>query len=144
MLFTDLEVVVEIERRTYRQPWPMGFFCGQLAQDSSICLVCQCDGRVAGYLIADMFIDVWHPMNICVDAPYRRRHLAARLMEGYLAITEAQPHRGHALEVRASNAPAQGLYRSLGFVVTGVRPGYYSEDGEDAVSMWRDWEGESA
>jgi hypothetical protein len=25
-----------------------------------------------------------------------------------------------------------------------VRPGYYSDDREDAVIMWRDWEGDSA
>lgn len=144
MKFTDLEAVVEIERRAYGRPWPMGLFCGQLASDTGICLICECGGRVAGYLIADTFIDVWHLMNLCVDAPYRRRHLGTQLVEGYFAITEGRPHRGHTLEVRSSNTSAQELYRSLGFVATGVRPGYYSDDGEDAVSMWRDWEGESA
>lgn len=144
MKFTDLEAVVEIERRAYEQPWPMGLFCGQLASDTGICLVSECGGRVAGYLVADVFIDVWHVMNLCVDEPCRRYHLGTRLMEGYFAITEGRPHRGHTLEVRSSNTCAQGLYRSLGFVATGVRPGYYSDDGEDAVSMWRDWEGESA
>jgi ribosomal-protein-alanine N-acetyltransferase len=37
------------------------------------------------------------------------------------------------LEVRRSNAPAIALYRALGFVETGVRKGYYSDDGEDAL-----------
>ena len=43
---------------------------------------------------------------------------------------------GVVLEVRASNAPAQALYRRAGFVVDGRRPRYYP-DGEDAVLMSR-------
>jgi [ribosomal protein S18]-alanine N-acetyltransferase len=144
MHFTDLETVVEIERRAFTLPWSIDVFSSQLARESSICLVCLCDGRVAGYLVADMFIDVWHLMNVCVDAPFRRQHLAAQLMEAYFAITERHGHRGHTLEVRVSNVAGRELYRSFGFVVTGVRPGYYSNDFEDAVSMWKDWGGDSA
>lgn len=144
MQFTDLRSVLEIERRTYGQPWPLDLFCTQLAREGGICLVCRCEGQVAGYLVADRFIDVWHLMNLCVDRQFRRRHLAVRLMEAYFAITEQYAHRGHALEVRASNHAAQTLYRRLGFVTTGRRPCYYSDNQEDAISMWRDWEGESA
>jgi ribosomal-protein-alanine N-acetyltransferase len=87
---------------------------------------------------------VWHLMNLCVDQPYRRQHVASRLLEAYFAITERRGHRGHTLEVRVSNAPGIELYRSFGFVATGVRPGYYSDDREDAVIMWKDYEGDSA
>ena len=106
--------------------------------------VCEEERRIVGYLIADMFVDVWHLMNVSVDEPYRRQHIASELLEAYFAITERQEHRGHTLEVRVSNAPGIQLYRSFGFVTTGVRPGYYSGDREDAVIMWKDWEGESA
>ncbi len=144
MHFTDLEAVSQIERRTFSLPWSMGIFSAQLGRATSIALVCEIDGRIAGYLIADMFVDVWHLMNVCVDAPYRRRHIAADLLEAYFALTEPRAHRGHTLEVRVSNGPAIELYRSYGFVTTGVRPGYYSDNREDAVIMWKDWEGDSA
>ena len=39
------------------------------------------------------------------------------------------------LDVRFSNAPAQNLYRSFGFVIRGLRKGYYSDNGEDALVM---------
>jgi ribosomal-protein-alanine N-acetyltransferase len=39
------------------------------------------------------------------------------------------------LEVRQSNEPAKKLYASLGFTQTGLRKGYYSDDGEDAYTM---------
>lgn len=42
------------------------------------------------------------------------------------------------LEVRASNEIAQRLYRRYGFEAAGIRPGYYSDNQEDAVIMWAD------
>ncbi|MCZ6621917.1 MAG: ribosomal-protein-alanine N-acetyltransferase RimI, partial [Deltaproteobacteria bacterium] len=36
---------------------------------------------------------------------------------------------------RRSNESAQSLYRSLGFVIRGVRRGYYLDNGEDALVM---------
>ena len=144
MHFTDLEAVTAIERRTFTLPWSLAVFSGQLTRETGIDLVCEVGGRIAGYVVADMFVDVWHLMNIAVDEPFRRQHIAAELLEAYFAITELQGHRGHTLEVRVSNTPGIQLYWSFGFVTTGVRPGYYSDDREDAAIMWKDWEGESA
>ena len=144
MHFTDLEAVAALEERTFTLPWSLAIFSGQLAREGGICLVCEDDGRIVAYLIADMFVDVWHLMNLCVDTSCRRQHIASRLLEAYFAITELHGHRGHTLEVRVSNAAGIELYRSFGFVATGVRPGYYSDDREDATIMWKDWEGDSA
>lgn len=41
------------------------------------------------------------------------------------------------LEVRASNMVAQNLYGKYGFLSYGKRPKYYSDNGEDAIIMWR-------
>ncbi len=144
MQFTDLEPVAALEARSFTLPWSVAVFSGQLARESGICLVCEDGGRIIAYLIADMFVDVWHLMNLCVAEPYRRQHVASRLLEAYFAITERKGHRGHTLEVRVSNTPGIQLYRSFGFVATGTRPRYYSDDREDAVIMWKDWEGDSA
>lgn len=42
------------------------------------------------------------------------------------------------LEVRASNAVAQNMYRKYGFVQTGVGKRYYTDNGEDAIIMTTD------
>jgi len=144
MQFTDLEAVAEIEKRTFTLPWSLAIFHGQLSRDTALCFVCEVDHRIVGYLVADMFVDVWHLMNVAVETPFRRRHVAADLLEAYFAVTERRGHRGHTLEVRVSNTAAIGLYRSFGFVSTGVRPRYYTDDLEDAVIMWKDWEGDTA
>jgi ribosomal-protein-alanine N-acetyltransferase len=105
MHFTDLEAVVSIERRTFALPWSLSIFSGQLAREGGICLVCEIDGHVVAYLIADTFVDVWHLMNVAVDEPFRGAHIASALLEAYFALTERNGHRGHTLEVRVSNAP---------------------------------------
>jgi len=55
------------------------------------------------------------------------------------ALCRDAEHRGlvaMTLEVRVSNAAAIALYRRFGFAPSGVRPGYYADDGEDALIMW--------
>jgi len=144
MHFTDLEAVAAIEQRTFPLPWSLAVFSGQLARETGLCFVCEVDRRLVAYLLADMFVDVWHLMNLAVDEPHRRHHIAADLLEAYFAVTERRGHRGHTLEVRVSNTAAIELYRSFGFVSTGVRPRYYTDDNEDAVIMWKDWVGDTA
>ena len=46
--------------------------------------------------------------------------------------------RGYTLEVRVSNTDAIRLYERLGFHSRGVRRGYYTDNREDALIMWRD------
>ena len=141
---TDLDAVLVIERATFSMAWSTELFQGQLARPQTIALVYERNGLVVGYLIADSFVDVWHLMNLCVSQHCRRDHIASDLLESYFAITEQDAHRGHTLEVRVSNRPAIELYRSFGFISSGVRPRYYSDDREDALIMWKGWEGESA
>jgi [ribosomal protein S18]-alanine N-acetyltransferase len=140
----DLGHVTALESEVFTQPWSHGVFATVVAKREAISLVCEDEGILLGYLVADMFVDVWHIMNLCIRPDRRRERIAAGLIEAYFEITEREPHRGHTLEVRVSNEPAIQLYRSFGFIATGVRKGYYSDNREDALIMWKDWEGASA
>jgi len=144
MRSSDLPAVDSIERCTFTLPWSPDVFETQVQSKSGITLAHEIDGVLVGYLVADVFVDVWHIMNLAVAQDHRRDHVASDLLGAYFEITERAPHRGHTLEVRVSNQAAIELYRSFGFVVTGMRPRYYSDDYEDALIMWKDWEGESA
>jgi [ribosomal protein S18]-alanine N-acetyltransferase len=141
---SDLPAVDAIERRTFTLPWSLAVFETQVESKMGIALAHEIDAVLVGYLVADVFVDVWHIMNLAVAQEHRRDHVASDLLGAYFEITERAPHRGHTLEVRVSNQAAIELYRSFGFVTTGVRPNYYSDDREDALIMWKDWEGESA
>jgi ribosomal-protein-alanine N-acetyltransferase len=43
----------------------------------------------------------------------------------------------YTLEVRLSNDPAIALYERFGFHSAGLRRGYYHDNKEDALIMWR-------
>ena len=48
-----------------------------------------------------------------------------------------RPNEQYTLEVRASNDPAIRLYERFGFRTAGRRRGYYHDNREDALIMWR-------
>ena len=138
----DLHEIEEIERRSYRTPWSRSMFAGELAKPSSICLGAfaadEEEGRLCGYLIVSRYVDAWHVMNVAVDPDHRGRGIATMLRERLFALTAEDPRRGYTLEVRVSNATAIDLYERLGFEARGVRRGYYTDNREDALIMWKD------
>jgi [ribosomal protein S18]-alanine N-acetyltransferase len=88
-----------------------------------------------GFLLAWSVADEVHLLEIATHAGQRRRGIARRLLGALLERAELDGKRLVLLEVRRSNQAAIALYDSLGFVTTGVRRGYYSDNGEDALEM---------
>lgn len=136
----DLAAIEEIERTSYPTPWSRSMFAGELAKPSSICLgAIEAEGEeLVGYLIISRYVDAWHVMNIAVAPEYRRRGIARNLMERLFEVTARDARRGYTLEVRVSNEAAIRLYEELGFKTRGIRRGYYTDNREDALIMWKD------
>jgi ribosomal-protein-alanine N-acetyltransferase len=141
LTLADLGDIERIERSAYPTPWSRSMFAGELAKPSSISLgAVDADEEFAlvGYLIISRYVDAWHVMNVAVDPAYRRRGVATTLLEELFKLTVDDGRRGYTLEVRVSNASAIALYEQLGFHATGVRRGYYTDNREDALVMWKD------
>ena len=136
----DLNAIERIERASYPTPWSRSMFAGELAKPSSICLgaVEAEKDELVGYLIISRYVDAWHVMNIAVAPEHRRRGIARSLMERLFEVTARDARRGYTLEVRVSNEAAIRLYEELGFKARGVRRGYYTDNREDALIMWKD------
>jgi ribosomal-protein-alanine N-acetyltransferase len=136
----DLGAVERIERRSYASPWSRSMFASELAKPSSLCLGAFELERKAlvGYLIISRYVDAWHVMNIAVEPDFRRRGVATMLLERLFELTAGNGDRGYTLEVRVSNKGAITLYERLGFRARGMRPGYYTDNREDAIVMWKD------
>lgn len=135
----DLDAVLEIERASYRTPWSRAMFAAELAKPGSLALGAYLEGgELVGYAVVSRYVDAWHVMNVAVAPSYRRRGIARVLLERLLELTGGDPRRGHTLEVRVSNAAAIRLYERLGFERRGIRRGYYTDNREDALIMWRD------
>ncbi len=135
---SDLDAVERIERDSYPTPWSRSMFAGELAKPSSVCLGAFQGEDMLGYLIVARYVDAWHVMNVAVDGGFRGRGIARGMLERLFEVTAGDVERGYTLEVRVSNETAIDLYRRLGFAETGVRRGYYTDNREDALIMWRD------
>jgi ribosomal-protein-alanine N-acetyltransferase len=136
----DLTAVEEIERRSYPTPWSRSMFAGELAKPSSVCLGAfdPESAELVGYAIVSRYVDAWHVMNVAVAPGRRREGIATGLLDRLFALTAGDPRRGYTLEVRVSNAQAIRLYEQAGFRARGVRRGYYTDNREDALIMWKD------
>jgi [ribosomal protein S18]-alanine N-acetyltransferase len=135
----DLNWIEEIERSSYPTPWSRSMFASELAKPSSVCLGAFDEtGRLVGYLIISRYVDAWHVMNVAVAPTHRRQGIASLLLNRLFELTAGRGRRGYTLEVRVSNTGAIRLYEELGFRPRGVRRGYYTDNREDALIMWKD------
>lgn len=137
----DLGAVERIERRSYESPWSRSMFAGEFAKPSSLCLGAfdAQRRRLTGFMIISRYVDAWHVMNLAVDPEYRRQGVATMLLERLFELTAGSSgRRGYTLEVRVTNEAAIKLYERLGFQARGVRRGYYTDNREDALIMWKD------
>jgi ribosomal-protein-alanine N-acetyltransferase len=134
----DLGAIEEIERASYPTPWSRSMFASELAKPSSICIGAFRGSRLCGYMIISRYVDAWHVMNIAVAEEERRHGIATALLQRLFEVTAGEERRGYTLEVRVSNAGAIRLYEGIGFRQRGVRRGYYTDNREDALIMWRD------
>ena len=81
-------------------------------------------------------VDEAHVTTVAVRRAFRGRGLGKVLMLAMMDLARDLGARMVTLEVRKSNAIAIKMYEELGFRQKGVRPRYYTDNGEDALIMW--------
>jgi ribosomal-protein-alanine N-acetyltransferase len=137
MLEADVQRVMEVERAAFAHPWSEEMIRRELEHEFSTVLLAirGREGPIAGFAVVWLVHDELHVLNVAVAPEARRSGVARRILDRVEGRAREQGARVSMLEVRRSNQPAIALYRSLGYREVGVRPGYYAEDGEDALVM---------
>ena len=134
----DLPAVLDIERRSFAQPWSRAFFEKELATPFARLVVAVEEAvprpQVIGYTCRWRVTDEVHLLNVAVHPERRGLGHGRALVGAVVAEAEAARTRVVYLEVRAGNVIARRLYRQLGFKDLGVRRGYYGP-GQDAIVM---------
>jgi ribosomal-protein-alanine N-acetyltransferase len=138
MTIADLEEVMAIEKLSFPCPWSAGFFRQELQMACARSILAEVGGKIIGYVLFWVLPGAVDIHNIAVHVNYRRLGVARTLLNKVIAEARRQPLARVTLEVRKSNLPAQRLYEEMGFSLTSVRKGYYSDNGEDALAMTLD------
>lgn len=132
----DLLAVHRIERRSFPDPWPYRAF-ERFVGDPGF-LVAVDDGRVVGFVVADVVPDkdrpIGHLKDIAVHPDRRGEGVGTTLLERSLMVLAGAGVVSVKLEVRESNDEARSLYRQFGFEPVHRIADYY-EDDEDAVVL---------
>lgn len=139
MKVKDLDEVMEVESHCFKTPWSRySFMCELTDNQFSHYIVARHNGKIIGYGGMWIILDEAHVTNIGVLPEYRGKGVGETLMRSLMALAKSNGANKMTLEVRKSNYIAQNLYSKLGFEPVGIRRGYYVDDGEDAVIMWKD------
>jgi ribosomal-protein-alanine N-acetyltransferase len=93
---------------------------------------------IVGYAGIWVMTDEAHITTIASHPNVRGQGVGEFLLVALIHLGMEIGARWMTLEVRASNAIAQNLYRKYTFKEMGVRRRYYSDNGEDALVMWTD------
>ena len=136
---SDLDGVMAIEEVSFPTPWSRGMFIEDFPRDFSDTLVAAgTEDEVLGYSVCWTTAGESHLLNIAVHPAWRGRGIARALLTECIRRAARAGSSVIFLEVRAENEAAQRLYRSMGFTFRGIRKGYYTDTGEDAVILDRE------
>ena len=137
MVEADVDAVLALDALVHPTTWSPEFMRSQLGLPGSRTnLVAELYGDLVGHAALLVVADEGHVTSVAVAPDHQRMGIGRVLLA---ALCRDAEHRGlvaMTLEVRVSNAAAIALYRRFGFAPSGVRPGYYADDGEDALIMW--------
>lgn len=135
----DLRYIMPIERASFATPWSEESMRSELShQDGAVYYVVESDGSVEGYVGAWMYSGEAHILTIAIAPARRGQGLGELLMLTILEHAYKAGCDSAVLEYRVSNKIAEALYLKLGFRPVAVRPGYYTDNNEDAVCALMD------
>jgi len=128
----------KLDELCFAVPWSAESFLDELSTNKlALYLVAEVDRKIVAYVGIWKIIDEGHITNVAVHPDYRRKHIAKALLSVMLKLCKENDIIAETLEVRASNEAAKKLYAGFGFKEEGLRKGYYEDNNEDAIIMWR-------
>ena len=137
MTVADMDEVLSIERGSFDEPWSRAMFLHELKLPFSTTILGRADEpphELLGYVCWWLIGDEIEILNVAVDPKRRGQGIGRALVEVAIQAAFARHARTITLEVQRGNAAAIALYRTCGFVESGVRRNYYGR-GTDALLM---------
>jgi len=135
----DLKAIAQLEEMSGDVRWTESMLAAELAKPISRYWVAVASEGIVGYTGGWLVPPELQVANIVIQPVYQCRGVGRTLLETLIKEATSEGCTHATLEVRASNAHAQALYRRVGFQETGRRPHLYTNPDEDAVLMETTW-----
>jgi ribosomal-protein-alanine N-acetyltransferase len=134
----DLDRVLDIEQRSYSEPWTRDMFIDELFEkwfSHTVVLRLWPSTNLVGYSCFWILETELHLLNLAIDPAWRGRGFGNRLLQWILAGGKKERASNVYLEVRLSNHGAIRLYEKNGFQRFSQRKNYYNNPQEDALIL---------
>ncbi len=130
-----IPAVLAIELEGADSPWSEHSFRQELESADAYFSAAELGEECVGFCILKLLGTEAEIYDIAVRADMRRRGVGSALLSDAVDHAWASGADAVFLEVRSGNVPARAMYSSFGFEPVGLRKGYYSASGEDAILM---------
>ena len=139
---SDLDVVMYLENTCFIAPWGLKELIYEINDNpvSSLWVIESSTHGVVGFVDYWITFDSATICQICVNPVFRKRGLAAQMMDEVIKDCRANKVRNVTLEVREHNDSAIRLYEKCGFKRFLLKEKYYT-NGDNAIYMVREMEG---
>ncbi|MBE5917082.1 MAG: ribosomal-protein-alanine N-acetyltransferase [Pseudobutyrivibrio ruminis] len=131
----DVAVISAIEADTMSNPWKAQDYLEAIHSDHAFIAVAVNDAELVAFGVFYLTPPEAELPDIVVKKDFRGQGIGKALLTYALDVLKNEKVDTVFLEVRVSNARAQGLYISLGFEEIGKRKYFYSNPTEDAICM---------
>lgn len=133
-----IDDIMVVENLSFTIPWSRNAITEEITKNKfAVYLVGKLKGRVVCYAGMWHVFDEGHITNVAVHPEFRGSGIGSLMVENLIRVARDRKITSMTLEVRRNNLIAQGLYKKFGFEACGVRRGYYADNGEDAIIMWK-------
>lgn len=132
-----IDGILTISLLSFPITWSKDSFEKELDNKFARYVVAVKDNIVVGYGGMWIIVDEAHITNIAVHPEFRNYGIGSMLVEALIDIAKLENVCAMTLEVRKSNSIAKNLYSKYGFIEEGIRKGYYEDNHEDAIIMWK-------
>lgn len=133
-----IDDIMIVENLSFSVPWSRNAFLEEIKNNKfAVYIAAKVGERAVGYAGMWKVLDEAHITNIAVHPEFRNAGIGSLLMETLIDMAKKEGITSMTLEVRKGNINAQRLYFKYGFTVEGIRKGYYSDNGEDALILWK-------
>jgi len=136
----DVQGLIDLEKLCFAYHWTREQFILGLEKNTFRTLGIKDGDQLVGYIAFSLIEDEMEILNLAVHPDFRRKGIAARLMDRALEMCIKKGIARSFLDVKGSNTAALTLYRKYGYKQIGVRKKYYPDTKEDALLFRYDFE----
>ncbi|HKM04337.1 MAG TPA: ribosomal protein S18-alanine N-acetyltransferase [Lachnospiraceae bacterium] len=133
----DLDQVSLLEKDSFSMPWSKNDFINVIEKEDILYLVVEENGIIIGNCGVRNIVGEGEITNVVIKKDIRNQGLGFAMLQELLVQGQEMGIKTFTLEVREGNKAAICVYKKLGFVIEGIRKGFYSKPVENAVIMWK-------